>query len=692
MLLRRLLVLEPANSAALELLAMIAFEHGDAKAAARNLVRALAIVPGHANSHINRGLSLLALGRHREAVQSLMCGLALGPEERGALIILGDAFLKAGAYADAVNCYQRVITPSESDVGLLHRLGIALGYSGRLSEAEQALGRALALAGKDAATVAAMAELLQRQGLLSKAEALLQQAIKDSPTELKLRRQLAQCMEASGRSDLALRETRRILELAPQDDEAWRSVYRFEAANRRWPQALDAACRAVALNPAVPQGHALRTRSMSSLHQSDNVESVLRTWLTLSPNDSGAHSEFAASKYLSGQTGVAELHWRLGLEIAEARARSATGIWVRQRILRDVRPVSRLGELAKTLDIFIKTGVLGWREPFRGIVAGVTGPRTNSAFLDCWREHVDIVTDLSIASRLFADPGRVVFPTQGVRIGNGRVLHNDRAYHAVELAWREAGHGPVLKLRDEHRDHGLRQLSARGMPRDAWFVVLHIREDGFHNTHYRNLRSCLPASYVPAIQRIAAHGGWVCRIGDPSMSPLPSLPNLIDVTPLDPRDGMLDVFLVAAARFMVATASGPLAMAICFGTPQLLTNVYPVFERAWSGHDRFMPKIYRDLSSGQMMPFQRAINGLTAAAGDDVEGLKSHNLAVVDNTADEIVDAVEDMLAMTAGQNPENAATVALQNRYDSYCHARLPYFSSRIAGSFIRRHAGLLQ
>lgn len=518
-------------------------------------------------------------------------------------------------------------------------------------------------------------------------------AVKLFPVDLAFSQKLTHCLRVVGRTDDALSEARRILDLVPENDVAWRAVSELALGKRLWTLAFDAACRAAALNPNVPRGHNLRLESMLNLRRVESIEPAAHTWLAFAPDHPRAHLQLASVMHSLGRVVAAEPHWQRGLELAEARARRAVGAWAGRRILDNARPSSRMGELAKVLDIFVKSTVLGWHQPFRGIVAGQVIARTNTAFLDYWREHVEIITEGSKLADLHLDPELVVFPTQCVRIGDGRVLQNDRAYHAVNLAWQQRGHGPVLKLKAEHRDHGLRELGVRGMPPEAWFVVLHVREDGFHNLHYKNVRSCQPASYIPMIERIAAHGGWVCRIGDPSMSPLPPLPNLIDVTSLDPRDSILDVFLVAAARFMVATSSGPLAMAICFGTPQVLTNVFPINERAWCEHDRFMPKIYWDLTSGRMIPFQRALNELApiGRTTDNFGILQDHNLAVIDNTAEEIVDAVEEMLALTAGDNPEDAATVALQDRYDAYCRAELPIFSSRIAGSFIRRYADLL-
>jgi putative glycosyltransferase (TIGR04372 family) len=310
--------------------------------------------------------------------------------------------------------------------------------------------------------------------------------------------------------------------------------------------------------------------------------------------------------------------------------------------------------------------------------------------LEYWKLHVDVVTEPSEVKRVFADRHRAEHPTRATRIGDGRVLQSDYAWQAIQAAWEGAGYSPVLSLKPEHAEYGQRYLAGHGVPVGSWFVTFHIRENGFHRDSYGNLRSCNAASYVPAMERVVAHGGWVCRVGDNTMTPLPNLPNLIDATRLAKRDEILDLFLIATARFMVCSTSGPSCIAVCFGTPQIFTNVFPLTERALGRANRFTPKTYRDVATGNLVPFSVAMKEFKL--GSDNSGVvREKGIEVIDNTSEEIVEAVEEMITLSSGRDPNDNMTKLLQDSYDALCPASIPISHSRIAGSFIRRHAGLL-
>ena len=52
-------------------------------------------------------------------------------------------------------------------------------------------------------------------------------------------------------------------------------------------------------------------------------------------------------------------------------------------------------------------------------------------------------------------------------------------------------------------------------------------------------------------------GGWVIRIGDSNLSPLPALANFFDYCRSEMRADWMDIFLLANCRFMLGTNSGP---------------------------------------------------------------------------------------------------------------------------------------
>ena len=62
-----------------------------------------------------------------------------------------------------------------------------------------------------------------------------------------------------------------------------------------------------------------------------------------------------------------------------------------------------------------------------------------------------------------------------------------------------------------------------GIPLSDWFVALHVREDG--DLDYRNSSI---GNYPDAIRVITRAGGWVVRLGDASMTPMPDMERVID--------------------------------------------------------------------------------------------------------------------------------------------------------------------
>jgi putative glycosyltransferase (TIGR04372 family) len=111
-----------------------------------------------------------------------------------------------------------------------------------------------------------------------------------------------------------------------------------------------------------------------------------------------------------------------------------------------------------------------------------------------------------------------------------------------------------------------------GIPVTAWFVCLHVREGGFH-------RDCSPernasiANYIKAIKLITEQGGWVVRLGDPSMTPLPKMEKVIDY-PFTPfKNDVMDIYLIRECRFYIGMQSGLYDVARLFQRPMVLTNM-----------------------------------------------------------------------------------------------------------------------
>lgn len=115
---------------------------------------------------------------------------------------------------------------------------------------------------------------------------------------------------------------------------------------------------------------------------------------------------------------------------------------------------------------------------------------------------------------------------------------------------------------------------ALGLPDDAWYVCLHIREAGYHNDPISGApRNANIINYLPAIEEIVFRGGWVVRLGDQSMTRLPAMSNVIDYPFTPEKSELMDIFLISTCKLFIGMHSGVYDIAVLFQRPIILTNM-----------------------------------------------------------------------------------------------------------------------
>jgi hypothetical protein len=113
----------------------------------------------------------------------------------------------------------------------------------------------------------------------------------------------------------------------------------------------------------------------------------------------------------------------------------------------------------------------------------------------------------------------------------------------------------TIKLNNDVQDkYEYREI---GIPKDSWFVCLHVREGGFRNDRgKRDYRNSNILNYIPAINEITSRGGWVVRLVDNTMTPLPSMENVIDYPFTKYKSDFMDLCLIQNCRFFIGDQSG----------------------------------------------------------------------------------------------------------------------------------------
>lgn len=250
----------------------------------------------------------------------------------------------------------------------------------------------------------------------------------------------------------------------------------------------------------------------------------------------------------------------------------------------------RIGHLAIEPDCLLKEQALGHIRPRKWIMLASPGRIANEHLLTYWQPYFHILRS-PLACFMVASMSRFGLMRQDVGHYTRAIGKAQASYH-IYAEW--ADRPPILKLSPEVEIWGKEQLKALGLPENAWFVCVHAREGGFSpideelHTH-RNSRI---ENTFAAMAEIVRRGGWVIRIGDTSMTPLPSMPNVVDYAHHPLKSPRLDIFLCARARFILASTSGIALVGSVFGVPCALANMVPLSALGVGIHDISIPKLY----------------------------------------------------------------------------------------------------
>jgi len=279
---------------------------------------------------------------------------------------------------------------------------------------------------------------------------------------------------------------------------------------------------------------------------------------------------------------------------------------------------------------------------------------------------------------------------------NSGIFDNYKCMKIIESQWRHSKGQSFLRIKHEHALRGRALLTDMGMPHDSWFVSLHVREGGGFKNNLRIGRNCNIQSYFKAIESITQAGGYVIRMGDAGMTPLPELPGVIDYALSSVRSDWMDVFLWACCRFFMGTVSGPIEIPASFGVPILYSNAIAF---GLTSLDRsnsiILPKLWFSRSKSRLLFFSEI---LSSPAGWSERSIIDDDLILIDNSADELRHATDEMLAYTLGNTiiepykNFHQPPHPLQERLDSIRESYGSFGFLPLPSSFLEKHRELIR
>lgn len=351
----------------------------------------------------------------------------------------------------------------------------------------------------------------------------------------------------------------------------------------------------------------------------------------------------------------------------------------------------RIGHMCAEVDAFLKERELGLIPSERPVLLAPRGRSGNPALLDLFKGHMT-VWDKRWQKLLFGWMTKfeaVRYPLGRPVVGFGEAAR----YYQINQLWDDRP--PAITLPDDWQARGRARLAELGVPEGAWFVSVHAREGGYspgdESTHAH--RNADIATYDLAIKAIKDRGGWVVRVGDPTMSAMPATDQAVDYAKSPLKADWMDLWLCANNRFFLGTSSGLIMAATMFHRPSALVNMAPHGSSYGPGpKDLSIPKLLLN-GDGEPMPFQDVFDQ-NLSVQRYAEVFAQRGVAFQNNSSQEILAITEEMLARLDGGFETTEDDEDLQRQYRGLL-TPLDYSfgaASRIGRDWLRAHRHLLE
>tara|TARA_R110000868_G_scaffold80875_1_gene229233 strand:+ start:32127 stop:34148 length:2022 start_codon:yes stop_codon:yes gene_type:complete len=430
------------------------------------------------------------------------------------------------------------------------------------------------------------------------------------------------------------------------------------------------------------------------------------------PHDILLRLQVGVTYFLAGRYKEAERHWNI---LAATRKNERTKLGIGNsgvRILGESFFVA-IGHTAY-IDTYIKAVKLGWRQVDRIIAPISMGkPMPGQALMGYLSKYVEqvpyapgqidsIVHKIGLESPLKANDNSVeidvrISTTDDFWYGpsaDGNVRWFAPHGADVEREWRARDNGPLFSISEE--ETALFRASMEqvfGLPRDAWFVGLHVRTPGYHqkwHDAHPGTRNAEIETYKEVIDWIIEQGGWVVRLGDHSMPPYVPHERVIDYATSEFRSPDIDIMLCATCAYFLGTNSGLSVVPAIFGRPCALTNWSPIAIPNWYIDDVYVPKLVRETATGRLLTFREMFSSM-AGWSQFAKDYKKAGLEIVENDAEDLLDATIEVHEAYMGRFVLSVEEQAMIDRFNEIAVAHEGFVGSRISARFLKRYKHLM-
>jgi len=410
--------------------------------------------------------------------------------------------------------------------------------------------------------------------------------------------------------------------------------------------------------------------------------------ITRYPFDVSSHQQIGVKAFLLGEYELAETIWT---RCSQHREKLITELGLDKYKVRFLAPswFLAIGHIAH-LDIYLKHKILSGRgshKTYYSLPLGWKMP--NAELMKLWSQFISPATKDTTDQFTPVEISLLQDQFWSLHFEDGKSRMFSHAGSLVQHRWVTEGREPLVSRTDLDTEASKTVIESLGIPKGSWYVCLHVREPGFHNKWHKSnpgTRNADVMTYLPAIREVVARGGYVIRMGDASMRPLPKEKGIVDYALSDLKSEFMDLFLCASCKFFIGTNSGLGLVPPIFGVPCAMTNWSPICLPQWYPNDTYIPKLIYSAKLGRLLTYSEL---LFSKAGwlQFEKPLAEEGMTVVDNSAEEIKEFVLEMLAVDESnpiQHIIHTELGELGEQANSYRGAKLSY-------SFISRYKEVL-
>ncbi len=429
-----------------------------------------------------------------------------------------------------------------------------------------------------------------------------------------------------------------------------------------------------------------------SLGENEEALRLFSALIERHPLEVSAQQQVGVKAFILGKYELAEMIWTLCSAHREALIIKLGLDKLKVRFLAPSWYLA-IGHIAH-LDIYLKHKILNGRADHRtyfSLPAGMELPNNN--LMSYWSDHISHVDKDTLKNLSPTEIGILQDEFWSIPFEDGKSRMFSHAGSLVQHRWEAEDRAPLLNIKAADRLRGEETLRQLGVPVGSWFVCLHVREPGFHLKWHKShpgTRNADILTYLPAAREVVARGGYVIRLGDGSMRPLPNEQGIIDYALSKAKSEFMDVFLCGACRFFIGTNSGLGLVPPIFGVPCAMTNWSPIGLPQWYPKDIYIPKLMYSERLGRNLTFEEMLFSEAGWSQFEKYLIKS-GLQTIDNTSEELTELVLEMLDRINGEGVMTENDLKLRNTFNDLVLRADSYIGAQLGMGFLRRHQELL-